>query len=128
MSSLFDGLMNEIGRPLLEEYFDDADGIDYFDAGGTPAGRYDAAIGRERSEEVMVGDGMTRAWRQVRSVNFPKQDGLPFWNSEQAVGTFEFAGVAYAFEAVESLGETFAVVRLVRIGISEHAREGYRRK
>ena len=126
--SLLDDLMFELGQPLIEEHLADVGGVEYFHPDGTPAGDFTAVIGGERSEEILGLEGRSRQWKQVRSVDFPRQDGLPFWTAGAAVGTFAIGAVGYAFEAVESLTPTSAVVRLVRIGLIEQAKAGYRNK
>lgn len=126
MSSLMDEMMAEFGVPLVEEFLGEPGGVGYLHPDGSLGGTFDAAIGGERGVEILVGE--SRSWKRMRTVNFFRQDGLPFWVENAAVGTFEIAGVEYAFDSLVSQTENFAVVELVRIGAIEKTRPEYRRK
>jgi hypothetical protein len=128
--SLLDQMMSELGQPLIEEFLADAEenGVLYFHPDGTPAGCFTATLAGERQEEIFGMDGSSRSWKQVRSADFPHQEGLPFWTPNVDIGTFAIGEVVYALESVESLTANSAVVRLVRIGLVEQAKAGYRKK
>ena len=122
--SLLDQLMTDLAVPLIDEFL--AGDVDYLRPDGSPGGSYRATIGGERSVEVLVGE--SRSWKQVRTVSFFRDDGLPFWQPNAAIGTFDVDGVEYAYESVTSITAAFAVVELVRLGAIEKTRPEYRRK
>jgi len=127
--SRFDDLFGSRAAPVLMEHLGHRAGIEYVKPDGQPGGVCKAMLGAEAIVEEAAELG--RNVRMTRLAVIHRRRGLPFWLDPPSIaGSFRIddgdGPVEYAVEAMESVTATFARVRLVRRGISEIGRPGYR--
>jgi hypothetical protein len=127
VSSFADNLFAEMGVPVLKEYVgEESEGAYLTPRGGTRAGPFDVILEHVATQRTENGSG--RTLEHVQIAKFPKQEGLPFWTGTTLVGmTVTIGDVDWAFDLVEALSDSMAVVRLTRRGTSEVSRPGFRR-
>lgn len=120
----FDDLFAEMGLPLLKEQLGET--VTYTPAGGENV-ELTAIVGPEETEETEDLEGITqRRVRQVTIATDPDGD----WGGVAAPGTNDsltIGGVEYAVEAIEAQSASLTQMRLVRRGVAEKARMGYRK-
>jgi hypothetical protein len=124
----FDALFRRFGVPTLEYFFGKKDAAVFLILpDNSRAGPFRAICGMVDMQEADNDEG--NGLRYVLIVQFPRQQGLPFWTSGFHRGTaVEIDGQRWTLDLVETVSEALATTRLVRRATTEAARPGYRRK
>jgi hypothetical protein len=127
MGSFVDQLFSAIGLPVLRGCLGEDNGAYLTPRGGQRSGPFDVILENHTQQRIENNDGRTLEHELI--AKFPKQDGLPFWTGRSLVGLIvTLDGDEWALDLVQSLSESFAVVRLQRRASSEASRPGFRHK
>jgi len=128
MTSTFDDLFGQLAVPVLMEHLGESvAGVYLTPKGGEQLGPFEAIAGPQSTVEADSSDAKQK--KHQRIVEFPVQDGLPFWDGRSLVGaTVTIGGVDWALEIVETVSPSLATVRVIRRAANEVSRPGYRQK
>jgi hypothetical protein len=127
MSSNFDSLFLTYAAPALMTHLAEGEDAEYLAPLSTTPGQTQVILGAEQTEESAGEDG--REHRQVREACFPRRVGDLFASGLPALGAVvTIDDVEYAVESIIGACGSMVTVKLVRRGVAEAARPGYRRR
>jgi hypothetical protein len=126
---LFSELFATYAAPLLGHYLSEPVAL-LFTAPGSAAVSVPcdtAILGGEKTEESDGEDG--RQYRQVLSITFFRRYDSPFTAADPPIGSvLSVDDIEYAVDMILKSNASAVEVRLVRRGVAEVSRPGYRRK